>query len=331
MSSGSYRYGFNGKENDGEVKGAGNQQDYGMRIYDPRLGRFLSVDPLTKGYPWYSPYHFAGNNPILFIDLDGEEPKKGEINYGKNVMVGRVNHKTLTNAFLNDFKNHTPFSRNNTNWISFPSSTSDLAGASSALTTFKENNPGVKIQNLVLSVHGGHDETLKQSVIFYTGDEIDGTKYISASKIALFIQQSSELSNEDKKAIQDLQTSLNALENGGKFVLKGCRADAELAMSIQSLAIDNKKIDVYFTSDKTETGNALDTRLIAEGETQLIKKTGDIPFYLRRVSNDYNQGFSQVGGETGEAQQLNKNLILNSQGPALQKVNPIKSKDDKQP
>jgi hypothetical protein len=36
----SYKYGFNGKENDNEVKGEGNQQDYGMRIYDPRLGRF---------------------------------------------------------------------------------------------------------------------------------------------------------------------------------------------------------------------------------------------------------------------------------------------------
>ncbi len=45
--SGGYRYGFNGKENDNEVKGTGAQYDYGFRIYDPRLGRFLSVDPLT--------------------------------------------------------------------------------------------------------------------------------------------------------------------------------------------------------------------------------------------------------------------------------------------
>ncbi|HEY8402014.1 MAG TPA: RHS repeat-associated core domain-containing protein, partial [Cytophagaceae bacterium] len=49
------------------------QQDYGMRIYDPRLGRFLSVDPLTKNFPHYTPYQFAGNNPILNIDLDGAE------------------------------------------------------------------------------------------------------------------------------------------------------------------------------------------------------------------------------------------------------------------
>ena len=76
-----YRYGFNGKENDNEVKGEGNQQDYGMRIYDPRLGRFLSVDPLTKGFPWYTPYQFAGNSPIAKIDLDGEEPKDFKQNW----------------------------------------------------------------------------------------------------------------------------------------------------------------------------------------------------------------------------------------------------------
>ncbi len=68
-----YRYGFNGKENDNEVKGEGNQQDYGMRIYDTRLGRFLSVDPLTEEYPELTPYQFASNTPIQAIDLDGLE------------------------------------------------------------------------------------------------------------------------------------------------------------------------------------------------------------------------------------------------------------------
>ena len=68
-----YRYGYNGKENDNEVKGESNQQDYGFRVYDPRVGRFLSVDPLTESYPFYSPYQFAGNKPIIAIDLDGCE------------------------------------------------------------------------------------------------------------------------------------------------------------------------------------------------------------------------------------------------------------------
>lgn len=73
-STSSYRYGFNGKENDNDVgKGTGNQQDYGERIYDPRLGKFLSVDPLGSSYPWNSSYSFSENDPISSIDLDGLE------------------------------------------------------------------------------------------------------------------------------------------------------------------------------------------------------------------------------------------------------------------
>jgi len=66
-----YRYGFNGKEKDD--KDGVVQYDYGFRIYDPRLGRFKSVDPLAKSYPWNSSYAFAENDVIRCIDLDGKE------------------------------------------------------------------------------------------------------------------------------------------------------------------------------------------------------------------------------------------------------------------
>jgi len=45
-------------------------------LMNEELGKFLSVDPLTKGYPWYTPYQFAGNKPIWAIDLDGLEEFK---------------------------------------------------------------------------------------------------------------------------------------------------------------------------------------------------------------------------------------------------------------
>jgi RHS repeat-associated protein len=82
-SIGTYRYGFNGKENDNDVKGNGNQQDYGFRIYDPRIGKFLSVDPLTKSYPFYTPYQFAGNKPVKSIDIDGLEEYETKEDYKK--------------------------------------------------------------------------------------------------------------------------------------------------------------------------------------------------------------------------------------------------------
>jgi RHS repeat-associated protein len=70
-----YRYSFNGKETDDEVSGSGNQYDYGFRIYNPRIAKFLSVDPLTSSFPWYTPYQFAGNKPIMCSDLDGLEER----------------------------------------------------------------------------------------------------------------------------------------------------------------------------------------------------------------------------------------------------------------
>ncbi len=72
-SSEEYGYGFNGKEKDDEVSNQGNCYDYGFRIYNSRLGKFLSIDPLAKSYSWNSPFAYAENSPIAFIDLDGLE------------------------------------------------------------------------------------------------------------------------------------------------------------------------------------------------------------------------------------------------------------------
>lgn len=69
-----YRYGFNGKEKDPKTEWGGlNQYDYGFRIYNPAIGRFLSVDPLAKKYSMLTPYQFASNSPISGVDLDGLE------------------------------------------------------------------------------------------------------------------------------------------------------------------------------------------------------------------------------------------------------------------
>src|SRR5690606_35298 len=68
-----YRFGFNGQEKDNEVKGVGNSLDFGARIYDSRLGRWMSLDPLATKYPSLTPYNFTGNNPIFFVDRDGKK------------------------------------------------------------------------------------------------------------------------------------------------------------------------------------------------------------------------------------------------------------------
>lgn len=61
-------------EKDNELKGFGNSLDFGARIYDSRLGRWLSLDPLATDAPSWTPYAFTLNNPIVFVDKDGKWP-----------------------------------------------------------------------------------------------------------------------------------------------------------------------------------------------------------------------------------------------------------------
>ena len=68
-----YRYGFNGKEDDKDFGDKQLIQDYGFRLYNPAIARFLSVDPLAPEYPELTVYQFASNTPIMAIDLDGLE------------------------------------------------------------------------------------------------------------------------------------------------------------------------------------------------------------------------------------------------------------------
>ncbi len=101
-SSPEYRYGFNGMEKDDELKGTGNSYDFGARIYDPRIGRFFSPDPMMQDFPMLSPYLFARNSPIRFIDVDGRyagEPLrslKSFIQVLKNWSIEALKNKQIT-------------------------------------------------------------------------------------------------------------------------------------------------------------------------------------------------------------------------------------------
>ena len=67
-------YLYNGKElfDDADM----NWYDYGFRNYDPQIGRFMQLDPLTDSYPFLTPYQYASCDPITNIDIDGLEGKE---------------------------------------------------------------------------------------------------------------------------------------------------------------------------------------------------------------------------------------------------------------
>lgn len=64
------KYLYNGKEFQNEL--GLDWYDYGARMYDPAVGRFFTQDRFAEKYLDFSPYQYAANNPILYIDMNGD-------------------------------------------------------------------------------------------------------------------------------------------------------------------------------------------------------------------------------------------------------------------
>ncbi|MBL7111791.1 MAG: hypothetical protein ISS19_07620 [Bacteroidales bacterium] len=80
-----------------------NLYDYGARFYDPQLGRFHTIDRYAEDFSHWSPYHYANNNPILNIDINGDSTYSYNIATGVLTMVSDVGgNKSQIVNFIND-------------------------------------------------------------------------------------------------------------------------------------------------------------------------------------------------------------------------------------
>jgi len=97
-SKSSYRYAFSGQEHDDEVCGLDNDYGFKFRFADTRLGRFLSIDPLSRRFPYNSPYAFAENRTIEGKELEGLETVDTKQIYVAGVKTGYQTTTTIDPA-----------------------------------------------------------------------------------------------------------------------------------------------------------------------------------------------------------------------------------------
>lgn len=97
-----YNYKYNGKELQDEL--GLNMYDYGARNYDPALGRWMNIDNLSEKYFSLSPYHYAGNNPVLYLDVDGNEFTEDAWKWVNSLIADINSRQEKNNSSIADYK-----------------------------------------------------------------------------------------------------------------------------------------------------------------------------------------------------------------------------------
>ncbi len=113
-------------------------------MYDARIGRFWSVDPLRSDYPWNSTYAFAENSPIAFLELEGLEKATPEEKANARQMVTDfANNKNSSTVWKNISKEDFVVSLNNilNNSESIDQSSTNLCGVAVACKAMVDYNP----------------------------------------------------------------------------------------------------------------------------------------------------------------------------------------------
>ena len=230
-SADSHRYGFQGMEADEEIKGAKNSYDFGARIYDPRVCRWLSRDPLEAKYPNLNPYNFVANTPLRAIDPDGM----------RIYFIGGAGNDTdgwdYVPRFIEIFsKNFMEVQRVNASNGQLGDMAFSLAESSSPWITERQN----------ASMATGQDLTNPNDVVI--------KRRVASVKPMV------------KKAVEEIMADLeaNPIENGETFDLMGysygsvMQAHVALALADRGIKVDNLVLIGSPIDDDSELFKALE-------------------------------------------------------------------------
>jgi len=200
-------------EKDDEVRnGKGNSYDFGARMLDPRIGRWLSVDALEKKYTSLSPYNFVANTPLQAKDPDGRIIIFINGLYGPIGGVNEPKARYWGSAWRNQLKRHW----NDQNYLFLDGSLGGQANIPANLSADYRQSEGYEqgynsAQTIIDNLSDG--ETIKyvtnsMGAAFQRGFSNGLNNYINDRKVELYGDISTSKIN-----ISDYQTEMEDLFN----------------------------------------------------------------------------------------------------------------------